>query len=92
MWALETVCADRHVRVSGGVASVKELSVRNRERLLILAGEDGRGGTIGELVRDAADTEQRMRTVEKAVIKGQLVAGIVAAVGAAVLSWLLNHM
>jgi len=89
--ATEKDCAARHDRTNGVALDGVKLGRAAKNRLISIAGEEGKSGRLGDLEGDLRDHEKRLTAVEKAVWKlliaaasgAGLAKAIEAAIGAA---------
>ena len=92
-------CEAKHLRHGGAINDLREsivtakaLAVRNREACIVGIGENGRNGRLGDVTKQVADHEERLRTVERLGIKMSATAGVVAAVASALLTIVLQRL
>lgn len=89
--ANESDCAARHERSSGAAVRAKDLAVKNRERLISVLDDDGRG-RLPEVEKDVEKLEEvvsslKQQTTKQAVILSAVIG--VATVAATLLAKLL---
>lgn len=66
--------------------------VEHGKKLAVLLGANGHGGKVDEFIKGMEDHEHRVRVVEAAVQKGWVIAGMIAALAAAVMSLFINKI
>ncbi len=77
-------CKARHERTNEAMAATKQTVVDHDRFISTLRDYDGSKGAISEMKADLGDHETRIRRNEHAVVKGYLIAGIVAFFGSAI--------
>lgn len=80
----------------GEVAKHHDRINKHGTQLVVLVGDDGKGGKVAEIARDIDETRKdirehatRIRIAENAIGKGMILSAMIAVIGSAVVSALL---